>query len=225
MGMILVSMCPSGNMTNFLVHFAKANTALSVTLNAIMILLSSFATPAGFLWWSRFIPGSESLRKSFEVGFQDMAWIIVQLILLPLVAGMMLCTRYPVQVGQIRPWVQRVALLLFFSILLLALLGNFENIRNYLGFIFLLVLVHNALGLANGYWLGTLARLPEADRRTLAFEAGVHNTALGLLLIFRFFNGLGGMTVIAAWWGIWDLVTGIGLAAYWRKTVKKMELV
>ena len=38
MGMVLVSMCPSGNMTNFLVHFAKANVALSVTLNAIIIL-------------------------------------------------------------------------------------------------------------------------------------------------------------------------------------------
>jgi bile acid:Na+ symporter, BASS family len=59
-------------------------------------------------------------------------------------------------------------------------------------------------------------RLPELDCRTLAFEGGVHNTALGLILIFQFFDGLGGMALIAAWWGIWDLVTGFSLATYWR---------
>jgi len=42
---------------------------------------------------------------------------------------------------------------------------------------------------------------------------------LGLLLIFRFFDGLGGMALIAAWWGIWDLITGYGLATYWRRRV------
>jgi BASS family bile acid:Na+ symporter len=79
------------------------------------------------------------------------------------------------------------------------------------------VLVHNVVGLSTGYFLGRAVRLPEQDCRTLAFESGVHNTALGLLLIFRFFNGLGGMALIAAWWGIWDLVTGMGLAYWWRR--------
>jgi bile acid:Na+ symporter, BASS family len=217
MGMTLVSMCPSGNMTNFLVHFAKANTALSVTLNAIIILSATIITPAGFLFWSKFIPESETLRKSFEVGLGDMALIIVQLIVLPLIAGMLLNARFPDFIARVRPWVQRISLVIFFCILAIAILGNLDNIRQYLGFIFLIVLVHNIAGLANGYWLGSLTRLPEADRRTLTFEAGVHNTALGLLLIFRFFDGLGGMAIIAAWWGIWDLVTGMGLAWYWRQ--------
>jgi BASS family bile acid:Na+ symporter len=62
-----------------------------------------------------------------------------------------------------------------------------------------------------------LFKLPRQDCQTLSFETGVHNTALGLLLIFRFFDGLGGMALIAAWWGIWDLVTGIGLASWWKR--------
>ena len=73
------------------------------------------------------------------------------------------------------------------------------------------------VALGTGYGLGRLFRLPESDCRTLTFEAGVHNTALGLLLIFQFFDGLGGMALVAAWWGIWDLVTGIGLALWWRR--------
>ena len=66
LGMVLVSMCPSGNMTNFLVHFARANVALSVTLNAIIILSATIVTPAGFLFWSQFIPESAALRKSLQ---------------------------------------------------------------------------------------------------------------------------------------------------------------
>lgn len=217
LGMILVSMCPSGNMTNFLTHFARANVALSVTLNAIIILSATFVTPAGFLFWSEFVPDSETLRQSFELKFSQMALIIVQLIVAPLLVGMLLNERFPVFVARMRPWAQRLSLLIFFSILALALIGNSDNISNFLGFVFVLVAVHNVAALANGYFLGTLFRLPELDRRTLAFESGVHNTALGLLLIFKFFGGLGGMALIAAWWGIWDLVTGMGLAWYWRK--------
>ena len=217
LGMVLVSMCPSGNMTNFLVHFSKSNTALSVTFNGIIILLATVVTPAGFLFWARFVPESDALRKSFDLGLGDMAWIIVQLILAPLLFGMWLNSRYPGLVARARPWVQKLALGIFFSILVLALLGNGENMVTYLGYAFTIVLVHNALGLGTGYWFGRLNRLPEHDSRTLAFETGVHNTALGLLLIFRFFNGLGGMALIAAWWGIWDLVTGIGLALWWRR--------
>ncbi|MBK6932097.1 MAG: bile acid:sodium symporter family protein [Saprospirales bacterium] len=220
LGMILVSMCPSGNMTNFLVHYSRANTALSVTLNAVIILCATVITPAGFLFWAKFVPGSEALRRSFEVGFGDMALIIVELILAPLLLGMWLNSRYPDRVARIRPWVQRIALIIFFTILVLALLGNGKNLVNYLGYAFTIVLAHNALGLGSGYWFGRLNRLPEGDCRTLAFETGVHNTALGLLLIFRFFNGLGGMALIAAWWGIWDLVTGMSLAAWWRRKNK-----
>jgi len=217
MGMILVSMCPSGNMTNFLVHFARANTALSVTLNTIIILLSTFVTPAGFLFWSKFVPDSEALRASFELGFAEMALIIVELILLPLVVGMVLQARFTAFIDKIRPWVQRVALVLFFSILVLALFGNREHVANHLWSFFVIVAVHNLAGISSGYLAGKLFRLPELDARTLAFEAGVHNTALGLILIFNFFHQSGGMAFIAAWWGIWDLVTGMGLAYYWRK--------
>lgn len=217
MGMVLVSMCPSGNMTNFLVHFAKANVPLSVTLNAIIILSATFVTPAGFLFWSKFIPESEVLRQSFEIEFADMALIILELIVVPLLLGILLNERKPGFVVRIRAWAQRISLLIFFTILVLALFGNSENLVQYLGYVFLLVLVHNAAALSNGFLLGTLFRLPKLDRRTLAFEGGVHNTALGLLLIFKFFGGLGGMALVAAWWGIWDLVSGMSLAYYWRR--------
>ncbi len=225
LGMVLVSMCPSGNMTNFLVHYAKANVALSVTLNAIIILSAAFVTPAGFLYWSQWVPGGEAMRHSFQIGFGEMAMIIVKLIVLPLIAGMLLHSRFPVITEKIRPWMQRLALLIFFSILVLAVVANRDNVINYLGYIFVLVAVHNGIALMSGYSIGKLFKLPENDCRALTFESGIHNTALGLLLIFRFFDGLGGMALVAAWWGIWDLITGYSLAWWWRRTATNTDVI
>jgi bile acid:Na+ symporter, BASS family len=218
LGMVLVSCCPSGNVTNFLVHRAGANVALSVTLNALIILLASVATPTGFYLWSAWVPDAASQRQQFHIPMMDMALIIIQLIVLPLLVGMLLRSRYPVLAERIRKPSQSLSLVIFFAILLMTLFNNRENLIQYLGYVFIIVLVHNAAGLGAGYGLAKLFRLPEYDARALAFEAGVHNTALGLILIIHFFHGLGGMVLIAAWWGIWDLVTGYLLAEYFRKT-------
>ncbi|HRX00096.1 MAG TPA: bile acid:sodium symporter family protein, partial [Cyclobacteriaceae bacterium] len=43
------------------------------------------------------------------------------------------------------------------------------------------------------------------------------NSGLGLILIFGFFNGLGGMAIVAAWWGIWHIISGLLLATYWSR--------
>ncbi|MDZ7681334.1 MAG: hypothetical protein U5J63_06350 [Fodinibius sp.] len=54
-----------------------------------------------------------------------------------------------------------------------------------------------------------LFNLPRSDRKSIAIETGIQNSGLGLLLIFNFFDGLGGMALVAAWWGIWHVVTGM----------------
>ena len=51
----------------------------------------------------------------------------------------------------------------------------------------------------------------------MAIECGIQNSGLGLVLIFSFFDGLGGMAVITAWWGIWHIVAGLTLATFWRR--------
>ncbi len=217
LGMILVSCCPSGNITNFLVHRAKANVALSVTLNTLIILLASVATPSGFYFWSGLLTETAAHRQQFQIAFSDMVMIIVQLIMLPLAVGMLLNQKLPDLANRIRKPSQALSLIIFFAILVMALVRNSANLVEYLGYVFLIVLVHNCVGLASGYLLGKAVGLPLQDARTLAFESGVHNTALGLILIFNFFGGLGGMVLIAAWWGIWDLVTGYALAEYFRR--------
>jgi BASS family bile acid:Na+ symporter len=54
------------------------------------------------------------------------------------------------------------------------------------------------------------------DVKTITIETGIQNSGLGLVLIFSFFSGLGGMALITAWWGIWHLISGIILASIWK---------
>jgi BASS family bile acid:Na+ symporter len=79
------------------------------------------------------------------------------------------------------------------------------------------VFLHNASALVTGYAIGFIAGLPEADRRAVSIECGIQNSGLGLILIFNFFDGLGGMAIVAAWWGIWHIVAGLSLATFWSR--------
>ena len=64
----------------------------------------------------------------------------------------------------------------------------------------------------------TLAGVSPYDRRAITIETGIQNSGLGLILIFTFFGGLGGMAVVAAFWGIWHAITGIALASFMSRT-------
>ena len=99
-------------------------------------------------------------------------------------------------------------------ILVAAALGaNWQNFIDYVGLVFIGVLIHNALALNLGFWAGRLLRLSEPDVRAVAIEVGIQNSGLGLVLIFNFFGGLGGMAIITAWWGIWHIIAGL-IAAF-----------
>ena len=51
----------------------------------------------------------------------------------------------------------------------------------------------------------------------MTFEVCFRNAGLGLVLVFSYCNGLGGMALVAAWWGIWDIIAALALARWWRR--------
>ena len=217
LGMVLIATCPGGNMSNFFVAVSKANIALSITLTTIVTLGATFLTPLNFSIWSRFIPDVETIGKAITIDPIEMVFIIIQLILIPLIIGVFFSYKFPDLTNKIKRPVRTLSVLIFFSFIIFALVGNFENIKTYLHFVFFIVLVHNFCALLLGYSFSKLVGLSEYDSRAISMETGIQNTGLGLVLIFNFFDGLGGMALIAAWYGIWDLVSGYLLALYWGK--------
>ena len=108
-------------------------------------------------------------------------------------------------------------MLIFLSFVVFAIVGNYENIKAYLSLVFVLVLIHNLSALAGGYYFAKIFGLETNDCRTISIETGIQNSGLGLILVFNFFDGLGGMALIAAWWGIWHLISSLSLALLWKR--------
>ncbi|MFO7723370.1 MAG: bile acid:sodium symporter family protein [Bacteroidales bacterium] len=216
MGMILVASCPGGNISNFMSSLAKANTALSVSLTAIATLGAIVLTPLNFAIWGGLYTSSSDLLQPITIDPIEMFKTVFILLGIPLVLGMYFAHKFPKITAKIVKPLKNISMLIFIGIVIMAFTNNYEYFIKYIGLIFLLVLAHNAVALATGYLAGTIFWLPKPDRRTTTIETGIQNSGLGLVLLFNpriFEEPVGGMAFIAAWWGIWHIISGLGLAS------------
>lgn len=217
LGMFLVAACPGGNVSNFMSMRAKGNVALSVSLSAASTLLAIFMTPFNFAFWAQFYPDAKAMLQTIEVDVLGVFKSIFLILGLPLTLGMLTASRFPETARKLSPIIQRISMLIFFGYIVAAVAGNFDFITQYIQYVFLLVLLHNALGFGGGYAFSALLGNTRRDRRTISIETGIQNTGLGLVLIFGQFGGLGGMAMMAALYGIWHLITGLGISLYWSR--------
>jgi BASS family bile acid:Na+ symporter len=216
LGMLLVAACPGGNASNYLNLVARANLALSIGLTTISTVAAAFMTPLLFFLGARLASGRLELPP-LAVDLGAMLGAVLLLIALPLALGQLLKHFAPAFTLRVRKTVRRAAGLVLLGFIVSAFFNNagaFAAAPRQVGG---LIVLHNALALAGAYLLARLFRLPEADRRSVTLESGIHNAGLGLVLIFNFFGGSTEMALIAAGWGVWHLVTGGALAWYWSR--------
>lgn len=222
LGMILVASCPGGNISNFISSLAKANIELSVSLTAIATISAIFITPLNFALWGNLYSGTADLVIPISIDAWEMMKTVFILLGIPVGLGVWFSNRFPAITQKIVKPLKTFSVIIFTGFIVGALASNFKFFLDYIHLIVLLVFIHNLLALTTGYSLATLFKLPNADKRTLTIETGIQNSGLGLVLIFNpnLFNGLGGMAFVAAWWGIWHIIAGLGIAMYWsRKTL------
>lgn len=216
MGMLLVACCPGGNVSNFYTQMARGNVALSVTLTAWSSLAAFIITPLGFLFWASFIPSLSVGVKSFEVDFISIMINMLLILLFPLVFGMLVTRYFPLLSKKIASPIRLVSMLLLTGFIVVAVLNNQEAFGTYLGNVFWIVLLQNGLVIALAFYFSALFKNGEAVNRTVAIETGIQNSGLALILIFNFFDGNAAMAIVAAWWGVWHLISGFAFATFMR---------
>jgi bile acid:Na+ symporter, BASS family len=212
LGMILVAACPGGNASNFFSMLAKGNIALSVTLSAITSVVCFLVTPLSFFFWSSLVPGLSQSVSTFEISFFDLFLNMIVILLLPLIAGMTFSHYYPKTTQKVEKIFRAFSIIVLISFIGVALMNNFDVFKNHIFSVFWLVLLHNGFGLVGAYYFSSLLKNRESVNRSVAIETGIQNSGLGLVLIFTFFQGNGSMALVAAWWGIWHLVSGFTFA-------------
>lgn len=218
LGLMLVAACPGGNISNFITHRAGGNSALSVSMTAFATVGAIFLTPLNLALWGSLYAPTRALLKATEIDPVSVAITVGFMLVLPLALGIWLNERKPKLTAKMRKPLQWLSMGIFVAFILAAIGANWANFINLAGVIIALVIAHNAVALSAGYTLATLARVSPFDRRAITIETGIQNSGLGLVLIFGFFGGLGGMAVVAAFWGIWHAISGIALATVMART-------
>lgn len=215
LGLILVACCPPGNISQILTYRAKGNVALSVSMTAVTNLIYIFVLPLNLAFWGGLHPTASSILRQVSLNGWQMLLEIVLIIGLPFAVGLFIRARWPKFAARIQPFAKWVSLLGLVGFILAALIGNFSYFITYIGVVLLVVFLHDAIALSLGYGAARLGGLKLYDAKAVTFELGIRNAGLGLGLVFTFFDGLGGMAIVAGWWGIWDIIAGLTLATFW----------
>jgi BASS family bile acid:Na+ symporter len=228
LGMILVAACPGGNISNFISSMARGNVALAISLTAISTSLAIFFTPFNFALWGSFYidfynaHNAAGLLRPLEIDKYQMFQTVFILLGIPVIVGLFVSKKFPKLTEKIKKPINKGSLLFFVLMVITMLSANFSQFISYVHLVFIFVLLQNGLAMATGYFFGKLNNLSQTDQRTLAIETGIHNSGLALALIFnpKIFPPemeLGGMAIIAAWWGIWHIISGLTIAYFWSR--------
>jgi BASS family bile acid:Na+ symporter len=226
LGMILVAACPGGNISNFISSLARGNIALSVSLTAFSSVGSLILTPLNFAFWGNlFLDYYQSPAGLASLPVLDIeVWSVMETIIIilgiPLVLGVIFQYKFPKTTNRILITIKRISILTFIAIVIMIFTANYDHFIRYIYYIFIIVLVHNGLSLAMGYYFGKMSGLDLQDRKTISIETGIQNSGLALALLFnpRIFPvelNVGGMAFVAAWWGVWHIIAGLTIAGVW----------
>ena len=217
LGMMMVAACPGGNISNFMTQMAKGNAALSVSLTAFATLVSLVMTPFNLHFWGNLYAPTAEILQRIELDPWELVKLVSLILGVPLILGMWVRKSKSNLADKLAKILKPVSLIIFMLFIVIAFYDNFDIFINYVHYVLILVIAHNILALLTGFYFAKAMKLSHKNQKTLSIETGIQNSGLGLLLIFSFFNGLGGMMLLVAFWAIWDIFSGLVLASYWAK--------
>lgn len=209
-GLILVGCAPGGTASNVVSYLARGNVALSVAMTSVSTLIAPVFTPLLALWLA---------GQYMPVDAGSMAVSVVQIVLIPVVLGLvlrMLFNSLVLKVNALLPWISVLAITFVVTIIIA---GSAQAILSAGLLVLVAVILHNGLGLLLGYGAGVLLRVPDDARRTMAIEVGMQNSGLAGGLAKQYFSPEAALP--AAVFSVWHNLSGAMVAAYWRR--KKAE--
>lgn len=218
LGMILISCCPGGTTSNLMSLYARANTALSVSLTATSSLFAAFLTPISILFWCSLYPPTRNIftEINLNVGsFLSQTFIILAL---PLILGMVIAHKFPRSATKLQTPLAAIGGLGLLAIIVIGVLKYFDVVLSLGLSLFGIVILHNALAFSIGWTAGRIVKADIKSRRALTIEVGIQNSGLGIVILLTQLGGLGGAGAIAGLWGTWHIVAGLTLVAFynWR---------
>lgn len=209
-GVVLVGCAPGGTSSNVVSYLARGDVALSVTMTAVSTLLAPIFTPLLTLWLA-------GQYMSLDAG--AMALSIVQVVLIPVVGGIVLRLLLPrviVTVLPILPWVSVVTIS---TIVAIVVSGSRQSIVESGLVVLVAVILHNGCGYLFGWLAGRATGRGASVRRTMAVEVGMQNSGLAAGLAARYMEPASALP--GAVFSVWHNLSGALLAAACRSVDRR----
>ena len=223
LGMMMIAACPGGNISNFFSKMANGNAALSVSLTAFSTLICIVMTPFNLQFYGGLYEPTNTILKTVELDPFSLFKLVLLILGVPLILGMLTNIYFEETAKKIEKKLKPFSMIIFLALIVIAVYDNLDIFLNYIHLVAGLVIFHNIGAYFIGFYTAKIFGLEKRDRKTISMETGIQNGGLGLLLIFQFFDGLGGMALLAAFWSIWDIFSGLVLATFWTKDNKQLK--
>ena len=168
-GVVLVGSCPGGTASNVITYLARGDLALSVTLTSVSTLLCPFLLPAlMYVYAGRWI----------DVPMADLFISALQIVLLPVLLGVISRKMLGRKLEAVLPFLPSLSSLVIALVVGIIVALNAESIKTIGAVVFLIIIIHNALGLACGYLIAKALGFGESSARAISIRGG--NAELGV---------------------------------------------
>lgn len=204
-GVILVGCSPGGTSSNVVSYLSRGDVALSVTMTSVSTLFAPIFTPLLTLWLA---------GEMMDVSAGAMAWSIVQVVLVPVVAGIVVRLLLPGVVKAVLPVLPWASVIAISMIVAIVVSGSRDQLATAGLTVLVAVILHNTFGYLLGYLTGKFTRQPETTRRTMAVEVGMQNSGLAASLATQYMTPLAALP--AAVFSVWHNLSGAVVAMVFR---------
>ena len=193
LGVMIIAAAPGGVTSNILTSFAKGDVALSISLTAIISLLSVITVPF-IVITSLGLLGLENISKDFSL--ISMAISMFLIVVVPTLLGMIF-RKFLIDITiKLEPISKKISLVLFIIVLLGAILGEKDNILSYFADAGLVTLILNIIMMILAFFVAQLLGTGIEQKKCISIECGLQNGTLAIFVGSTLFGG--GVYIIPA---------------------------
>ena len=204
-GLMIIAAAPGGVTSNILTSFAKGDVALSISLTAIISLLSAITVPF-IVFTSLELLNFNMINKN--ISLMNMAFQMFLIVAVPTLLGMVIRKFALNFIIKFEPVAKKISLFLFVIVLFGAIFSEKENIVNYFSDAGIITLFLNLLMMVIAFYLAQLFGTGPKQKKTISIECGLQNGTLAIFVGTILFGG-GPYIIPAATYSLIMFVTSI----------------
>jgi len=192
-GVMIIAAAPGGVTSNILTSFSKGDVALSISLTAIISLLSVITVPLIILTSVKLI---DNYNLVLNISLTSMAISMFLIVTVPVIIGMTF-RKFTSNIAiKFEPIAKKISAVLFIIVLLGAILAEKDNIVSYFAQAGLITLLLNLIMMIVAYYIAQLFASGTKQKKCITIECGLQNGTLAIFVATSIFGG--GMYVIPA---------------------------